>query len=69
MRIAPVPLHPAAAPRSAATTRLSCWPHGLSARTRIPLRLDLVERTRQTRAQVGLNAAQRQANMRNAFAG
>jgi ComF family protein len=41
---------------------------GLSARTGIPLRLDLVERTRQTRAQVGLNAAQRRANMRNAFA-
>ena len=41
---------------------------GLGARTRIPLRLDLVERTRRTRAQVGLNAAQRQANMRDAFA-
>lgn len=65
--IAPVPLH---ATRRAARgyDQAELLAQGLSARTNIPLRLDLVTRTRQTRAQVGLNAAERQANMRDAFA-
>lgn len=66
--IAPVPLH-AARRRQRGYDQAELLARGLSARTRIPLRLDLVERSRQTRAQVGLNAAQRQANMRDAFAG
>jgi ComF family protein len=65
--IAPVPLHPARrAQRGYDQAELLA--QGLSSRTNIPLRLDLVTRTRQTRAQVGLNAAQRQANMQGAFA-
>ena len=65
--IAPVPLH-AERRRERGYDQAELLARGLSARTRIPLRRDLVERTRQTRAQVGLNAAQRQANMRDAFA-
>ena len=65
--LAPVPLH-AERRRERGYDQAELLANGLSSRTRIPLRLDLVERTRRTRAQVGLNAAQRQANMRNAFA-
>jgi ComF family protein len=65
--IAPVPLH-AARRTQRGYDQSELLAHGLAGRTRIPLRLDLVTRTRQTRAQVGLNAAARQANMRGAFA-
>jgi ComF family protein len=65
--IAPVPLH-AARRRERGYDQAELLAKGLSARTNLPLRVDLVARTRQTRAQVGLNAAQRQANMHNAFA-
>jgi ComF family protein len=65
--IAPVPLH-AERRRQRGYDQAELLARGLSTRTNIPLRLDLVERTRQTRAQVGLNAAQRHANVRHAFA-
>jgi ComF family protein len=65
--IAPVPLH-AARTRQRGYDQAELLARGLSDRTNIPLRVDLVVRTRQTRAQVGLNAAQRQANMQDAFA-
>ena len=65
--LAPVPLH-AERRRERGYDQAELLANGLSSRTRIPLRLDLVERTRRTPGQVGLNAAQRQANMRNAFA-
>lgn len=65
--ISPVPLH-AERRRQRGYDQAELLARGLSSRTNIPLRLDLVERTRQTRAQVGLNAAQRQANVHNAFA-
>ncbi len=65
--IVPVPLH-AARRGQRGYDQAELLARGLSARTRIPLRVDLVARSRQTRAQVGLNAAQRQANVQNAFA-
>ncbi len=65
--ISPVPLHTARR-RQRGYDQAELLAQGLSARTAIPLRCDLVERTRQTRAQVGLNATQRHANMHNAFA-
>jgi ComF family protein len=65
--IVPVPLHPARR-RQRGYDQSELLARGLSDRTRIPLRVDFVARTRETHAQVGLNAAQRQANMHNAFA-
>ena len=65
--ISPVPLHTERR-RQRGYDQAELLAQGLSARTAIPLRCDLVERTRQTRAQVGLNATQRHANMHNAFA-
>lgn len=64
--IAPVPLH-AARRAQRGYDQAELLARGLAGRTRIPLRLDLAARTRETRAQVGLNAAQRQANMQGAF--
>jgi ComF family protein len=65
--ISPVPLH-AERRRQRGYDQAELLARSLSSHTSIPLCLDLVKRTRQTRAQVGLNASQRQANVRNAFA-
>jgi ComF family protein len=65
--IAPVPLH-AERRRQRGYDQAALLAEGLSARTRIPLRLDLVERVHFHRAQVGLNAAERRANVQDAFA-
>ncbi len=66
--VAPVPLH-AQRRQQRGYDQAELLAGGLSARTNIPLRLDLVERVRQTHAQVGLNAAQRRTNVQNAFTG
>lgn len=65
--IAPVPLH-ADRRRQRGYDQAALLAQGLSARTTIPLRLDLVERVHFRRAQVGLNAAERRANVQDAFA-
>jgi ComF family protein len=65
--IAPVPLH-ADRRRQRGYDQAALLAQGLSARTSIPLRLDLVERVHFKRAQVGLNAAERRANVADAFA-
>jgi ComF family protein len=64
--ISPVPLHPERR-QERGYDQSELLARGLCTRTNLPLRLDLVRRARQTRPQVGLNAAQRQANMRDAF--
>jgi ComF family protein len=64
--VSPVPLH-AERRRERGYDQSELLARGLCARTNLPLRSDLVQRTRQTRPQVGLNAAQRQVNMRDAF--
>ncbi len=64
--IVPVPLHPQRQQeRGYNQSALLAWE--LSALTDIPLRLDLVERTRYTRAQVGLDRQNRLTNMADAF--
>lgn len=65
--IAPVPLH-ADRRRQRGYDQAALLAQGLSARTGIPLRLDLVERVHFHRPQVGLNAAERRANVQDAFA-
>lgn len=64
--IVPAPLH-AERLRQRGYDQAALLAQGLSTRTRIPIRQDLVARTRFTRAQVGLNAAERQANVQDAF--
>ena len=65
--IVPVPLH-ADRLRQRGYDQAALLAEGLSVRTRIPLRQDLVARIKFTRAQVGLNAAERHANVQDAFA-
>lgn len=65
--IAPVPLH-AERRRQRGYDQAELLARALSERTAIPLRLDLVERVHYTRPQVGLNAIERRANVRDAFA-
>jgi ComF family protein len=65
--IAPVPLH-AARRRQRGYDQAALLAASLSERTGIPLRLDLVERIHFRRPQVGLNAAERRANVQDAFA-
>lgn len=65
--IAPVPLH-AERRRQRGYDQAALLAAGLSARTRIPLQLGLVERVHFRRAQVGLTAAERRANVQDAFA-
>jgi ComF family protein len=65
--IAPVPLH-ADRRRQRGYDQAALLAEGLSSRTGIPLRLDLLERVHFTRVQVGLNAAERRANVKDAFA-
>ena len=65
--ISPVPLHPSRR-QERGYDQAALLAEGLSRRTDIPLRLDLVERVRFHRAQVGLNAAERRTNVQDAFA-
>lgn len=65
--ISPVPLH-SIRRRQRGYDQAALLAQGLSQRTGIPLRLDLVERVHFHRAQVGLNAAERRANVEDAFA-
>ena len=65
--ISPVPLH-ASRRRRRGYDQAALLAPGLSERTGIPLRLDLVERVHFHRAQVGLSAAERRANVQDAFA-
>ena len=65
--VVPVPLHPERL-RHRGYDQAALLAQGFCARTRIPLRQDLVARVRFTRAQVGLNAAERHANVKDAFA-
>lgn len=64
--LVPVPLHKARrAERGYNQSELLAI--GLSARSGIPLAADLLQRIKPTRAQVGLTAAERQANVGDAF--
>lgn len=65
--LVPVPLH-AARQKQRGYNQSALLAQGLSARTGLPVRLDLVERVHHTRAQVGLSAAERRANVQDAFA-
>lgn len=65
--IVPVPLH-AARQKQRGYNQSALLAQGLSARTGLPTRTDLIERIHFTRAQVGLSAAERCANVQDAFA-
>ena len=65
--LVPVPLH-AERQQQRGYNQAALLAHGLSTRTGLPVRLDLVERVHFTRAQVGLSAAERRANVQDAFA-
>lgn len=64
--VVPVPLHPDRR-KERGYNQSELLAAGLCERTKLPLRADLMQRVRATRAQVGLNMSERQANVAGAF--
>lgn len=64
--VAPVPLHDERR-RERGYNQAELLAQALCERRRLPLRTDLVQRSRLTRSQVGLNRAERRENVQDAF--